>query len=239
MNVYPGRYYVPARSFHGFEPPPPSPPLPGLVPPPSPQRKPAEGGFTPAPPTAPSPGFTPSPPSAPVHPGRPAEANKPIIVSHSDKPDKPAAKGPLPPARADARGVRRYNPDLPSHAKAAAAEEKLAHKVHGMPDQQVVVWGGPIGSHGADVISVDTRTGAVTLWDAKYRSGNVMIGASTTFKANTPARANAIRGAIAAIENDKTLSPEIRKKAEENLLADRIRTIITGFGDAKNSVIGN
>jgi filamentous hemagglutinin len=108
-----------------------------------------------------------------------------------------------------------------------------------MPDQQVVVWGGPIGSHGADVISVDTRTGAVTLWDAKYRSGNVMIGASTTFKANTPARANAIRGAIAAIENDKTLSPEIRKKAEENLLADRIRTIITGFGDAKNSVIGN
>ncbi len=231
--------YRPARSASGFEPPPPSPPLPGLVPPPSPQRKPGEGGFTPAPPTPPLPGFTPSPPSAPVHPGRPAEANKPIIVSHSDKPAKRADKAPLPPARADERGVRRYNPDVPSHEKAAAAEAELAAKVHGMPDQQVVVWGGPIGSHGADVISVDTRTGAVTLWDAKYRSGNVRIGASKTFKANTRTRRNAIRGAIAAIENDKTLSPEIRKKAEENLLADRIRAITTGFGSAKNSMIGN
>jgi filamentous hemagglutinin len=128
---------------------------------------------------------------------------------------------------------------VPSHAKAAAAEAELASKVHGMPDQQVVVWGDPIGSHGADVISVDTRTGAVTLWDAKYRSENVRIGASTTFKANTRTRRNAIRGAIAAIENDNTLSPEIRKQAEENLVADRIRTITTGFGSAKNSMIGN
>jgi filamentous hemagglutinin len=174
-----------------------------------------------------------------VHPGRPAEANKPITVSHSDKPDKPAVNGPLPPASADERGVRRYNPDVPSHAKAAAAEEKLAHKVHGMPDQQVVVWGGPIGSHGADVISVDTRTGAVTLWDAKYRSENVKVGASTTFEAGKDARDNAIRQAIAAIRDNKTLSPEIRDKAVENLLADRVRTITTSFGNAKNSVIGN
>jgi hypothetical protein len=86
------RPYVPARSFHGFEPPPPSPPLPGLVPPPSPQRKPGEGGFTPAPPTPPSPGFTPSPPSVPVHPGRPAEANKPIVVE-AKKPAEGAAGG--------------------------------------------------------------------------------------------------------------------------------------------------
>jgi hypothetical protein len=63
---------VPARSggraFPGFEPPPPSPPLPGLVPPPLPQTKPGAGGFTP------------SPPSVPVHPGRQVEANKPLIV---------------------------------------------------------------------------------------------------------------------------------------------------------------
>jgi hypothetical protein len=238
VEAEPPQPYVPARSFHGFEPPPPSPPLPGLVPPPSPQRKPGEGGFTPAPPTPPSPGFTPSPPSAPVHPGRPAEANKPIIVSHSDKPDKPAAKGPLPPARADARGVRRYNPDVSSHAKAAAAEAELAAKVHGMPDQQVVVWGGPIGSHGADVISVDTRTGAVTLWDAKYRSENVKVGASKTFEAGKDARDNAIRQAIAAIRTDKTLSPEIRDKALKNLEQGKVRTITTGFGNTKNSAIG-
>jgi hypothetical protein len=65
---------------HRFEPPPPSPPLPGLVPPPSPKTSPGEGGFTQAPESRPLPGFTPSPPSAPVHPGRPAEANKPIVV---------------------------------------------------------------------------------------------------------------------------------------------------------------
>ncbi len=232
------RPYVPARSFHGFEPPPPSPPLPGLVPPPSPQRKPGEGGFTPAPPTAPSPGFTPSPPSAPVHPGRPAEANKPIIVSHTDGHGKPAAKGSLPPSHSEIRGVRRYNPDVPSHAKAAKHETELAHKIHGMPDQQVVLWGGPIGSHGADVISVDTRTGAVTLWDAKYRSDKVKVGASTTFKPDTPARANAIRQAIAAINSDKMLSPEIREKAIKNLDEGKLTTITTGFGNTKNSVIG-
>jgi filamentous hemagglutinin len=213
--------------------------VPGLVPPPSPQRKPGEGGFTQAPPTPPLPGFTPSPPSVPVHPGRPAEANKPTIVSQTDGPDKPAAKGPLPPARADERGIRRYNPNVPSHAKAGAAEAELAAKVHGMPDQQVVLWGGPIGSHGADVISVDTRTGAVTLWDAKYRSENVKVGASKTFKADTPARDNAIGQAEKAIENDKTLSPEIREKALKNLGEGKLTTITTGFGNAKNSVIGN
>jgi hypothetical protein len=69
-----------APGAHGFEPPPPSPPLPGIVPPPLPKTKPGEGGFTQVPSTPPLPGFTPSPPSVPVHPGRPAEANKPIVV---------------------------------------------------------------------------------------------------------------------------------------------------------------
>jgi hypothetical protein len=85
---------------NGFEPPPPSPPLPGLVPPPSPQRKPGERGFTPAPPTPPLPGFTPSLPSVPVHPGRPAEANKPIIVEANNLAggDAAAAASPVNPA---------------------------------------------------------------------------------------------------------------------------------------------
>ncbi len=69
-----------APGAHGFEQPPPTPPLPGLVPPPLPQTKPGEGGFTQAPESRPLPGFTPLPPSAPVHPGREAEANKPIVV---------------------------------------------------------------------------------------------------------------------------------------------------------------
>jgi hypothetical protein len=64
---------------HGFEPPP-SPPLPGLVPPTLPKTKPGEGGFTQAAASRPSPGFTPAPSPVLVHPGREAEANKPIVV---------------------------------------------------------------------------------------------------------------------------------------------------------------
>ncbi len=134
---------------------------------------------------------------------------------------------------------------------AAAAEKRLAHEVHGTPDEQVVEWGGPIGSHGADVVSVDTKTGRVTLWDAKYRKGrlkidksgkperkDVKITASSTFKAGSRARANAIKGAERAISSDKTLPPAIRAKALANLDAGRIRTITKGFGKAKNQVIG-
>jgi hypothetical protein len=222
----------PGLVFRGFRPPPPRPPLPGLVPPPVSQTKPGEGGFTP------------SPPSVPVHPGRPVEANKPIVLQ--------AKKPPLPPAKADSLGVRRYDPNVRRHKVAAAAEKRLAHEVHGTPDEQVVEWGGPIGSHGADVVSVDTKTGRVTLWDAKYRSGrlkidksgkperkDVKITASSTFKAGSRARANAIQKAEEAIEKDKTLPPAIRAKALANLRALRIRTITKGFGKAKNQVIGN
>jgi hypothetical protein len=76
------------------------------------------------------------------------------------------------------------------------------------------------------------------LWEAKYRNENVKVGASKTFKADTPARENAIRGAIAAINSDKMLSPEIREKAIKNLDEGKLTTITTGFGNAKNSVIG-
>jgi hypothetical protein len=70
---------MPGLVFHGFRPPKPSPPLPGLVPPSLQKKKPGEGGFTP-PPSKPLPGFTPAPPTAAVHPGRPPEENKPVVV---------------------------------------------------------------------------------------------------------------------------------------------------------------
>jgi hypothetical protein len=60
--------------------PPPSPPLPGLVPPPEPKRNPGEGGFTPTPAEKPRRGFTPAPPPILLRPGRPPVANTPVIL---------------------------------------------------------------------------------------------------------------------------------------------------------------
>src|SRR5262249_52980805 len=78
-------------------------------------------------------------------------------------------KSRFPRAEADVRGVRRFNPNIKTHADAWKTERRLARRVHGLPDEVVIHWGSPIGSHGADVVSVNLRTGEVTLWDAKFR----------------------------------------------------------------------
>lgn len=154
-------------------------------------------------------------------------------------PGSATGKPPLPPAEADVRGVRRFNPNVASHAIAATAEEQLAQTVHGLPNQQVVRWGDPIGSHGSDVISVNTKNGEVTLWDAKVRSADVNLQASSTFKASSPSRQNAINEAIRTIDNNKTLPESVRQKALQNLGQGNVQTRTVGFGNAKNSVLGN
>jgi hypothetical protein len=176
-----------APGVRGFEPPTPSPPLPGLVPPSLPKRKPGEGGFTPPGPGPALPGFTPAPPSAPVRPGPPAVANKPIVL-------KKRRKSKLPPARSAVRRVRRFNPAVKAHATGAEAERRLTQAVQSMPNQEVIFWGDPIGSHGADVVSVNIKTGEVTLWDAKYRSNAVrLLHSSTSKRDRGPVRMQSVR----------------------------------------------
>ncbi|MCB8876553.1 hypothetical protein [Acidisoma silvae] len=76
-----------AKGQRSFDMPPPSPPLPGLVPPDQPRRKPGESGFTPSPPAKRNPGYTPALPPVLVRPGRPTTENKPIILdSRKDEP---------------------------------------------------------------------------------------------------------------------------------------------------------
>ena len=77
-------------------------------------------------------------------------------------------------------------------------------------------WGDPIGSHGADVVSVNIKTGEVTLWDSKFRSGSVRIQPSQTFQ-KEPSLDNAIRRAADSIEADTTLPAGIRAAALQNL----------------------
>jgi filamentous hemagglutinin len=106
--------------------------------------------------------------------------------------------------------------------------------VHDLPDEAVVRWGDKIGSHGADVVSVNTKTGDVTLWDAKYRSNEVRIQPSPTFKRDA-SRANAIKEAKKSIANNKTLPEDIKRKALDNLEEGKVKTRTVGMGNAKNS----
>jgi filamentous hemagglutinin len=143
----------------------------------------------------------------------------------------------LPPAQAEGRGVPRLNPYVQEHVLGGMTEEDLAN-VQGRPDEQVIRWGDPIGSHGADVISVNKRTGAVTLWDAKNRTASVRIQQSRTF-VDPKARANAIEQARDALGADRSLPAAAKQQALENLRLGRVNTHTVGFGNAKNSVIGN
>src|SRR5262249_47267156 len=93
-----------------------------------------------------------------------------------------AAKPPFPRADADVRGVRRFDPNIKAHANAWTAERRLALRVQRLPDEVVIHWGSPIGSHGADIVSVNLKTGEVTLWDSKFRGKRVRIQESSTFK---------------------------------------------------------
>ncbi|WP_284943942.1 AHH domain-containing protein [Acidisoma cladoniae] len=77
----------------GLVPPPPTPTLPGLVPPIGAKTKPGEGGFIPPKPAPPVPGFTPAPPRHPVLPGRAIEVQKPtVFYKNRNKGLPPGAK---------------------------------------------------------------------------------------------------------------------------------------------------
>ncbi|HEY5411636.1 MAG TPA: hypothetical protein VIJ94_13020, partial [Caulobacteraceae bacterium] len=145
----------------------------------------------------------------------------------------------LPPSQAALRGIPRFNPNIPEHALGASGEEALAKAVHEIPDEQVVHWGDPIGANGADVVSVNRPTGDVTLWGAKSRSANVRIQHSPTFEIGGQPREKAISQAMQRLTADTTLPSNVRRKALQNLAAKRVQTRTFGYGNAKNSVVGN
>lgn len=76
----------------------------------------------------------------------------------------------------------------------------------------------------------------VELWDSKYRSGSTSGKISPTFD-NERTRANAIREAMEEITENKSLPPDIRQKALQNLRNENFTTYTVGSGKVKNSVI--
>jgi filamentous hemagglutinin len=106
-----------------------------------------------------------------------------------------------------------------------------------LPDEVVVHWGKPVTANGADVISVNQRTGVVTLWDSKMRGASVTIEPSSTFAPGSGPLANAIKQAKVALAKDKSLTPAIRAKALENLEKRAVQTRTVGAGAVKNSTL--
>ena len=86
------------------------------------------------------------------------------LRSRSTKPPKPdpVTSTPVRPAGSEFIDVRRV--------QAQAGELKLSDEIYDLPDEILIEWGHDIHSPGADPISYNTRTGEVTLWDAKTTS---------------------------------------------------------------------
>ncbi|MGN7840299.1 VENN motif pre-toxin domain-containing protein, partial [Stenotrophomonas sp. 22385] len=123
-----------------------------------------------------------------------------------------------------------------SHVNGYVEELRLANSVAALPDQVVVKYGDIIGRNGADVISVDVKTGAVTLWDNKFRSGPAPIKDSPTFASDSNALESAVREAMESVRASN-LPAATKAKAIEQLSDGTFSAHTVGSGSAKNSTI--
>ncbi|QBC42487.1 hemagglutinin repeat-containing protein [Iodobacter fluviatilis] len=121
-----------------------------------------------------------------------------------------------------------------SHHTGFQSEIKLANEV-ASTGQAVVKWGDSIGRNGSDIISVNPKTGAVTLWDSKYRTTDTNIPQSPTFSI-IERRKSAVAEAKASIK-DSNLSLDAKNKALMNLERNNFSTKTVGDGGVKNSVV--
>lgn len=127
------------------------------------------------------------------------------------------------------------NPNIAnSHINGYVAELELANQIAALPDEIVLKYGDVIGRNGSDVISVNQKTGEVTLWDSKYRSNDVKISESPTF---TIPRAleNALQEAKDAVLRSK-IDADLKDKILNNLDQGNYTANTAGAGLAKNSI---
>ncbi|MFK0165925.1 hemagglutinin repeat-containing protein [Rhizobium sp. NPDC090279] len=122
-----------------------------------------------------------------------------------------------------------------SHINGFNAEIDLANQVADLPGQQVLKYGDAVGTHGADIISVDVKTGDIFLWDSKFRSSAVSIKSSPTFTPGSDALNNALQQAEQEIRKS-TLPQSIKDKAISNLDAGEFTANTVGTASARNSV---
>jgi hypothetical protein len=190
--------------------------------------------------------FTPLPAAPPLTPSeiikREPTGEK---TSQGAKTPPPADKPPpFPPAVSDIPPPPRSRYTWPKHKNAAEAEEELARTIHNAPpppmlrDEVVLRWGDVIGTHGADVISVNMQTGQVTLWDSKYRSNPVTVQPSKTFTIKSR-RDNAVKQAKDTLNADAEsakpiLTKELYDKAIYSIDKNKFAALTIGMGKATN-----
>jgi hypothetical protein len=104
-----------------------------------------------------------------------------------------------------------------SHIQGYRSEIRLANDIAHQGKDEVVHYGDKIGTNHADVVSVDKKTGDVTLWDAKYRSEGSAPNNSETFT-QSGRRWDAADQAINVLRSGQhNLPREVALKAIENL----------------------
>jgi filamentous hemagglutinin len=102
--------------------------------------------------------------------------------------------------------------------------------------ETVVSWGGKVGSQGADVISVNPKTGEVILYDAKTYSNATNVQPSPTFAPGSDALINARDQAERAI-SASNLPPAIEQQALKNIREGNFTTRTTNQGMGGSSPI--
>jgi filamentous hemagglutinin len=124
---------------------------------------------------------------------------------------------------------------LYSHITAYQAELRLANR-QVQEGNVVVKYGDRIGAQGNDVVSVNPRTGEVTMLDSKYRSTPETVTQSPTY-ANSATRDAARAEAETFIANSPQLSSEAKTKALNNIRAGNFTTVTSGSGKAVGTVV--
>ncbi|MBB3966757.1 hemagglutinin repeat-containing protein [Rhizobium metallidurans] len=128
------------------------------------------------------------------------------------------------------------NPNIAnSHVNGFNAEIDLANQIADLPGQQVIRYGDAIGTHGADVISVDVNTGEVFLWDSKFRNAFRPNKSSPTFKPGSTALSKALAQAERTISSSN-LSSQVRQTAMKNLTDGQFVANTVGTASVKNLV---
>lgn len=120
------------------------------------------------------------------------------------------------------------------HLRGLWAETKFANYLHYMTDEIVILWGDGVGTHGADIITVNSKTGRVSLWDTKWRTNPRNIGPSKTLSKYETLE-NAKGQARLALEDADYLPLELRQKAVASINSGSFGKYTPGIGGSRSS----
>ncbi|MBB3138550.1 filamentous hemagglutinin [Rhizobium pisi] len=160
------------------------------------------------------------------------EKSQPIRMSNG-VPLDPRLPEPIAGTNCVPKQLNSTNPNIAnSQINGYVGELELANQVAKLPGQQVLRYGDAVGTHGADIVSVDINTGEIFLWDNKFRSSAQAVPSSPTFEPDSDALRNALVQARNAVED---LPAALKNRVIQNLDEGNFVTNTAGSGSARNS----